>query len=326
MRNQSKTTVRRNHQGTASKAAGYRHSTLFPRGGDRKPLASASNHSNYVIAALLLIVCSYFVLHPVYRTIIDFKHHIHTETGKHLESVYNFSSNLRRHKEQFQHTLAKMSKDIETAARHRSHALGNISSAVLGKSANEDEDADSPEKPGPAAPSVLVSSGATVTSSVRGNLGPASVVVNGKTGDWLKDRWQAAKDMSGTPIKGEHFLLLEFERPVTELEKITLDWETAMATKFVVEIANGNAWATLYSNDGFLGKVTHHLSPHFKCTAARRPTAPKQHIIDDITCTKVVPGDTTEQINKLRVKMVPATKWGVSLWEVDVRGKFYQLE
>ena len=47
---------------------------------------------------------------------------------------------------------------------------------------------------------------AQVTASVRGNLGDAQVVVDPSTKDWLKDRWQAASDMNGTPIKGLHFL------------------------------------------------------------------------------------------------------------------------
>jgi hypothetical protein len=36
----------------------------------------------------------------------------------------------------------------------------------------------------------LVSLGRKVTSDVRGNLGPADVVVTEAVGDWLKDRWQ----------------------------------------------------------------------------------------------------------------------------------------
>ena len=42
--------------------------------------------------------------------------------------------------------------------------------------------------------------------SVRGNLGPCDVVIQGAPGsDWLKDRWQAASDMGGTAIKGRHY-------------------------------------------------------------------------------------------------------------------------
>lgn len=45
----------------------------------------------------------------------------------------------------------------------------------------------------------LVSAGKSATASVRGNLGAPRVVTESSTNDWLRDRWQAAKDMSGTP-------------------------------------------------------------------------------------------------------------------------------
>eukprot|EP00961_Rhodomonas_salina_P057788 776565-Rhodomonas_salina.1 len=49
---------------------------------------------------------------------------------------------------------------------------------------------------------VLLSEGKPATSDVRGNLGAAQTVTSSKMDDWLKDRWQAASDMSGTPIEG----------------------------------------------------------------------------------------------------------------------------
>ena len=51
-----------------------------------------------------------------------------------------------------------------------------------------------------------------MTASVRGNLGPASVVTSSRIDDWLKDRWQAAKNMQGTPISGAHWLEVDLER------------------------------------------------------------------------------------------------------------------
>ena len=51
--------------------------------------------------------------------------------------------------------------------------------------------------------------------SVRGNLGPCDVVIQGTPGsDWLKDRWQAASDMGGTAIKGRHWIELDLGRSV----------------------------------------------------------------------------------------------------------------
>jgi hypothetical protein len=54
-----------------------------------------------------------------------------------------------------------------------------------------------------------------VTTDVRGNLGPPSVMIQETPGtDWLKDRWQAASDMHGTAIPGVHWVMLEFPSPV----------------------------------------------------------------------------------------------------------------
>ena len=73
-----------------------------------------------------------------------------------------------------------------------------------------------------------------VTSSVRGNLGPPNVVINGKSNDWLKDRWQAAKNMQGVPIPGRHFIQLTFDKSISRITSITLDYETAFSKSFVV--------------------------------------------------------------------------------------------
>ena len=320
MTNTANTANRRYAAISKSKAVGILPVTASNLKGEtvRSGTRGSISPMRWVVLFVLILVFSYFVLDRVYHSVIDFKHRVHIETEKRLESVYNFSSKLRQHRERLQGSLAKFSQDIQNAAKGRPHRDDNASSSAPSTSRK-----DSAFLVGQ--PSVLVSAGAVVTSSVRGNLGPSTVIVNGRTKDWLTDRWQAAKDMSGTPIPGEHFVMLHFARPVETLDKITLDWETAMATEFVVEVANGNSWSTLYSNDGFYGETTYHMSPHFRCTASRRPNPPKQHVIDDITCSKIIPGDKSEQVNKLRVKMVSGTKWGVSLWEVDVFGQFYQL-
>jgi len=60
----------------------------------------------------------------------------------------------------------------------------------------------------------LLSTGCPATASVHGNLGPPSVVTSHVSTDWLKDRWQAAKDMSGTPIPGPHWLAVDLKQAV----------------------------------------------------------------------------------------------------------------
>ena len=52
----------------------------------------------------------------------------------------------------------------------------------------------------------LLSADRPAKASVRGNLAPASSVTTASTKDWLRDRWQAAADMNGTPVPGEHWV------------------------------------------------------------------------------------------------------------------------
>eukprot|EP01052_Picozoa_sp_SAG31_P008360 SAG31_NODE_421_length_15868_cov_8.966453_6_plen_226_part_00 len=61
-------------------------------------------------------------------------------------------------------------------------------------------------------PEKLLSEHKLVEASVRGNLGPAGAVTDSKNVDWLKDRWQAAKDMSGTPIGLPQWLIVDLEK------------------------------------------------------------------------------------------------------------------
>lgn len=78
----------------------------------------------------------------------------------------------------------------------------------------------------------------TATADVRGNLGPASVVIQKEPGaDWIKDRWQAASNMHGTAIKGAHWVKLDFGRDII-VDKVVLDWEAAYANQYKLEGSN----------------------------------------------------------------------------------------
>ena len=78
----------------------------------------------------------------------------------------------------------------------------------------------------------LLSLGKPVKSSVRGNLGPADVVTSEYTKDWLHDRWQAAKNMKGEPIPGEHFLEIDLQREAL-ISHIVIDWEDGYSDRYV---------------------------------------------------------------------------------------------
>ena len=66
----------------------------------------------------------------------------------------------------------------------------------------------------------LLSKGRPVTASVHGQLGPPSVITNESIANWLTDRWQAALNMKGEPIPGEHWVEIDLQRPC-RVEKVT---------------------------------------------------------------------------------------------------------
>jgi len=72
--------------------------------------------------------------------------------------------------------------------------------------------------------------GRPATADVRGNLGPPTVLTDEKEPvDWLTDRWQAALNMQGTPIPGEHWVQIDLGSPCI-ITRVVLDWETAWST------------------------------------------------------------------------------------------------
>jgi hypothetical protein len=83
----------------------------------------------------------------------------------------------------------------------------------------------------------LLSRGKPATASARGNLGPAGVVTSGVVRDWLRDRWQAAKNMQGVPIPGTHWLEVQLSdgiigadgsvRGAYGIRRVRIDFETA---------------------------------------------------------------------------------------------------
>ena len=164
-----------------------------------------------------------------------------------------------------------------------------------------------------APPPILMSMGAPVESDVKGNLGPASVVTDPKKDDWLTDRWQAAQDMNGTPIPGPHWVKLTLQPQYANSipTKVLLDWETAYAKGYRVEVSpDGLDWTPIYISDG-------------STFGERTESKSKQHVIHTIT----LPQDNEAYRSVLpAIKYVKVaiteigTAWGASLWGVEVWG------
>jgi len=175
----------------------------------------------------------------------------------------------------------------------------------------------------PLEPRNLSRSGKVIaTADVRGNLGPASVVVQPIPGhDWIHDRWQAASDMHGTAIGGAHWIHLDFGAEVVP-EKIILDWEAAYSEKYRIEASlqpitdqtpKEAIWSIFDSTDSTqkariaVEKVGQ--SPGVK---SKVPL----HVIHTLH-----PLESTKPLRYLRLYILSsAMGWGVSLWQFDVIG------
>jgi hypothetical protein len=168
-----------------------------------------------------------------------------------------------------------------------------------------------------------------VSTDVRGNLGPASVLLNNGT-NWLKDRWQAASDMHGTAIAGTHWVQLDFTDSIVALTRIVLDWETAYSDDYkIVGVLqqgdkNENALVVLYDTamGGEHGRSVHEYgqSPG---VAQKLPL----HVIHDLQVEGAVlkaeqKKGTSPGMKSVRIEIRKPfhAGWGVSLWRVEVYG------
>jgi hypothetical protein len=158
----------------------------------------------------------------------------------------------------------------------------------------------------------LISLGAPVTASARGNLGPPSVLTSGAvTRDWLRDRWQAAADMRGTPIPGDHWVQVSLPRAPCTVARLELDWEIAYADEYAVELRGGDCG----SGGGGGGEC-----PWTTPSVQRQPRRSRgdKHLLDVVDVVDVA---AAVGVRDVRISIVrPATQWGVSLWEVSVFG------
>ena len=123
--------------------------------------------------------------------------------------------------------------------------------------------------------------------------------------DWLKDRWQAASDMSGTAIPGPHNVEINFGRDV-RVCSVEIDWETAYAEDYTIAADGERVF------DGAAPGASRRARMSGKSPGVKgRPL----HVVHDITLDDCVPARAlTIHINR------GATSWGVSIWHVGVMG------
>jgi hypothetical protein len=183
----------------------------------------------------------------------------------------------------------------------------------------------------------------TATADVRGNLGPAQVVVQvsrqhrsepvfkqlttiaffqpnpGK--DWIHDRWQAASNMHGKNILGAHWIHLDFGKEVVP-QRIVLDWEAAYADEYRLEASlepisgetpGENVWILFDAADP---SQTPHRSVEKTGKSPGVKTKTPLHVIHTLN-----PLQSNRPLRYLRLYILKsAMGWGVSLWQLDVYG------
>ena len=113
----------------------------------------------------------------------------------------------------------------------------------------------------------LISAGRPASSDVRGNLGPARVVTSEVVKDWLKDRWQAAKNMKGEPIPGPHWIEVDLGRSCT-CSRFVIDFETAHSEVKPLYLVPGPG------RQFFDTTVLKHLCAKFECPNMLPPLGP----------------------------------------------------
>lgn len=159
----------------------------------------------------------------------------------------------------------------------------------------------------------FISDGAFATASVRGNLGPPSVVVSPVADDWLKDRWQAAKNMKGEPIPGPHWIMLTLKAPAHNVSKVIVDFESAYSNDYAVDAfcSNSQSWESVYKSNKrdvlFIKRSKQHVTHEIRLKEQLNP------------CVVEFNGESL--ISKLRLRITkPAERWGTSVWSFLVWG------
>lgn len=152
-----------------------------------------------------------------------------------------------------------------------------------------------------------------MSASVDGNLGPPGVVISPIVSDWLKDRWQAAKDMTGAPIPGPHWLQFDLPKPASALNRILIDFEVALSNDYSIDIfcISTNAWQPVHDT-----RVADALS-------TKKLKKDKMHIFHEITLKDKDIASMCKSFDKLKMKIRrPATRFGTSIWRFEAYGTF----
>jgi len=235
-----------------------------------------------------------------------------TSRGKFIKFDFTSSGNLRLDSKRIESVHTPQSKIDEFELTQEAIAIQATSATILPTII--------PSPPPLPLEAMLLSSGKPAIADVRGNLGPASVVTDEAIGDWLKDRWQAARNMQGEPIGGEHWIEIDLQR-LCLATNFLIDWEQAFSDDWsIIGRADiGAQWMKLASS---------------RSKGLRRSES-KQHVVHEVVAdirdkkynaasSTAVP--STPSMIQQRVRFVrlvihsSSTRWGPSVWRFQIWG------
>ncbi len=132
--------------------------------------------------------------------------------------------------------------------------------------------------------------------------------------NWLTDRWQAAVDMSGRPIPGQHYIRIDFGKGIKRVERVVLDYEVAYCGDyyFVLESERHDRTKVVYdaTTPNSYGTVT--ITNDVKNKSIEHSIKLNGLVLEE---------DEEEEYEIITIHLrKPGTQWGTSLWEVQVWG------
>ena len=129
----------------------------------------------------------------------------------------------------------------------------------------------------------------------------------------LKDRWQAARDMNGTPIPGVQWVQVDLQRLCT-VSEVRVDFETAYCAKYTLEGSND-----LHDTFRTLAEVSKPVDK----PQSDEPTV-AQHVVHKVPISpqkKQPPNPDSNRVRFVRLTCTKrGTRYGVSVWTFDVFG------
>lgn len=180
-------------------------------------------------------------------------------------------------------------------------------------------------------------------------------MTNDLDSDWLKHRWQIAKDMSGSPLPLPQYIDLQLvsneAAGVVFVNRVRLDWETAFARAYKIQVATALRTPFRSGIDRLLGgaaeAAANEWTTIYEELSGSASSSRHQHIVHDINLLRTESQRTSAQ--QMIAKLIPSAAsapalasgvgigyparyirlwliengapWGSSLWRFEVYGR-----